>query len=145
MDAVTDAPTQQLLRYAAVAFAVALLIHGADHARRGMEVVSSQIQWAGNTQAVLGVITVVLVFLRHRWGPYAAIGIGFASAIGFTAAHLLPSWGVFSDSVLTPAAGAGVTWFSWLTALLEIAADLAFGWAGLTAWRQTRTATPTTA
>jgi len=128
--------SDRVLRWSAVIFLLAVAIHGADHARRGTEVVSTQIQVAGTIQAVLGLVTVILVLMRRRWAPYATIAIGFASAFLFAAAHLLPSWGVFSDSFLTPAAGAGVTWFSWVTALLEIAADLVFGWAGVQTLRR---------
>ncbi|MGH3648409.1 MAG: hypothetical protein ACRDTM_14685 [Micromonosporaceae bacterium] len=130
--------TDRRLRYAAIGFAVALLVHGADHARRGFDVVSTQIEWAGNTQVVLAVIAVALVFRGHRWAPYAAIVVGFASAPGFSAAHLLPTWGVFSDSYLDAPAAAGVTAFSWVTAVLEIAADLVFGWVGVQTLRLRR-------
>lgn len=123
----------RLLRYSAVAFIVAVAIHGGDHAYRGVEEQSPQVVSAGTIQALLGAAAVVLALLRHRWAPAAAIVIGFASAVLFSAAHLLPSWGVFSDSYLTPAAGAGVTLFSWITAVLEIGADLLFGWAGFNA------------
>lgn len=122
---------ERLLRYAAVGFAVAVAIHGADHAHRGLADQSSPVVVAGTIQGLLGALTVGLVFLGHRWAPGAAIVVGFASAALFAAAHLLPTWQGLSDSYLTPATGAGVTWFSWLTAVLEIGADLVFGWAGL--------------
>jgi hypothetical protein len=142
---VPNSRENQLLRYSAITFIVAVAIHGADHAYRGIELQSPQVLWAGTIQALLGALTVWLVFLRHRWAPIAAILIGFASALLFSAAHLLPTWGVFSDSYLTPAAGAGVSWFSWITAVLEIGADLLFGWAGLNALLQARAAAPETA
>ncbi|MGH3730441.1 MAG: hypothetical protein ACRDTU_17060 [Micromonosporaceae bacterium] len=128
---------EQFLRNAALVFAVALAVHGADHARRGMDVVSTEIAWAGNIQAGLAVLTVLLVLTRTRGAALAAVITGFASALGFTVAHLLPTWGVFSDSFLTPAAGSGVTVFSWLTAVIEIGADLLLGWAGVRALRRT--------
>lgn len=129
---------ERLLRYAAVAFAVAVAIHGADHAHRGLADQSSPVVVAGTIQALLGALAVALVFLRHRWAPAAAIVVGFASAVLFAAAHLLPTWQGLSDSYLTPGAGAGVTWFSWVTAVLEIGADLLFGWAGLNVLLQAR-------
>ena len=86
------------LRVAATVFAVALLVHGADHLRRGMDVVTPEVFWLGNVQLVLSLVTLVLVFRGHRWAPAFAVGIGFASAIGFSAAHLLPHWSAFSDS-----------------------------------------------
>jgi hypothetical protein len=130
----------QLLRYAAVAFISAVAIHGGDHLYRGTENQSPQVLSGGTVQALLGVVAVALVFRRHRWGPIAAAFVGIASAVVFASAHLLPSWGAFSDSYVTPAAGAGVTWFSWVTAGLEIGADLLFGWAGLNVLVQARAA-----
>ena len=56
---------------------------------------------AGMVQIVLAAATVVLVFGGSRWAPHAAIVVGFVSAVGFTAAaHLLPTWGFFSDSFI---------------------------------------------
>ncbi len=121
----------RLLRYSAVAFIVAVAIHGADHAHRGAGVLTPQVRWGGLIQLVLGALAVGLVMRRHRWAAIAAMVVGFASALLFSSAHLLPTWGAFSDSYLTPAAGAGVSWFSWITAVLEVGGDLLFGWAGL--------------
>ena len=119
------------LRWAAVFFAVALTVHTADHLRRGMDVVPPAVMIAGMIQGAAAAITVVLVFRGSRWGPHAAILVGFASAVGFSAAHLLPTWGAFSDSFIDAAPAAGVTWFSWVTAILEILADLLFAGAGV--------------
>jgi hypothetical protein len=137
-----NAGAERLLRYASIAFIVAVAIHGADHMYRGIEDQSPQVISAGTIQAVLGAITVVLVFRRHRWAPPAAVVVGLASALLFAAAHVLPTWGFLSDSYVTPAAGAGVTWFSWVTAVLEIGADLAFGWAGANALVHARATEP---
>jgi hypothetical protein len=119
------------LRWAAIFFAIALTLHTADHLRRGMDVVPPAVMTAGMIQGVAAAITVVLVFRRNPWAPHAAVLIGFLSAVGFTAAHLLPTWGAFSDSFIDAAPAAGVTWFSWLTAILEILGDLLFGAAGV--------------
>lgn len=116
---------ERVFRWTTVAFAVALLLHGADHLRRGMDVVPHAVMIGGNIQLLFAAITVVLVFTGRRAAPYFAVGVGLLSAIGFTAAHLLPHWGFFSDSFVNAPAWARVTWFSWLTAIIEIAADLA--------------------
>jgi hypothetical protein len=87
--------------------------------------------WAGNLQLLAAVVTLILVFRGHRWAPAAAVAVGFTSAIGFTAAHLLPHWSTFSDSFTGSEVAPDVTLFSWFAALFEIGADLAFGWAGL--------------
>ena len=61
--------------------------------------------------------------------------IGFASAIGFSAAHLLPHWSAFSDAFTGAPPRAAVTAFSWFAAIFEIGAGLALGIAGLRALR----------
>lgn len=118
-------------RTAAIVFAVALALHAGDHMRRGMDVVPPAVMVAGMVQIVLAAATVVLVFLGSRWAPHAAVVLGFVSAVGFTAAHLLPTWGFFSDSYIHAPPAARVTWFSWVTAICEIAADIAFGLVGI--------------
>ena len=121
--------------------AVALLLHGADHMRRGMNVVPPAVMVGGTLQLLLAAVTIVLVFRRNRWAPLAAVGIGYAGAVGFTAAHLLPKWGFFSDSFINAPPWARVTAFSWVTAILEIAANLIFGTIGLVLLKA-RTAAP---
>ena len=121
------------LRWATAFFAMALSLHTADHLRRGMEVVPPAVMIAGMIQGVAAAITVGLVFLGNRWAPHSAILVGFLSAVGFSAAHLLPTWGAFSDSFIDAAPTAGVTWFSWMTAIAEILADLLLAGAGAAA------------
>jgi hypothetical protein len=125
-----QSPEQRLWRFAVV-FLVAVTVHGADHVRRGLDVVTPQVLWAGNIQFLLAVIAVVLVYRLHPWAPLAAIAIGFSSAIAFTAAHLLPHWSAFSDSFTGGSVAPHVTFLSWATAVFEIGADIAFGWAGV--------------
>ncbi len=119
------------LRCAALIFAVGLSLHTADHLRRGMDVVPPAVLTAGMIQGVLAVVAVGLAFRGSRMAPHAAILVGFVSAAGFTAAHLLPTWGAFSDSFIHAAPVEAVTWFSWVTAILEILGDLLFGAAGI--------------
>jgi len=130
----------RLLRWAGALFAVALVVHGVDHMRRGIDVISTEVLWLGNVQTVGAVVALFLVFTGHRWGPIAAVAIGFASAIGFTVVHLFPYWSVLSDNFPGAESGAGVTASSWFAALFEIGADVAFGWAGLRALRDSRAA-----
>jgi hypothetical protein len=133
----------RFLRPAGVVFLVAVLVHGADHLRRGMDVVTTVVLAAGNIQIVLGLVAVALVLRRHRLGPAAAVAMGFPSAVLFVAAHLLPEWSAFSDPYVGSPVAPGVTAFSWFTALFEITADLAFGWAGLVALRRESAPAPT--
>jgi hypothetical protein len=89
---------ETLLQAAGVMFALALLVHGADHARRGVGELAPAVFWLGNIQTVGALTALFLVFTRHRWAPVAAIVVGFASAIGFTVVHLVPDWGPLSDA-----------------------------------------------
>ncbi|MDQ6696563.1 MAG: hypothetical protein M3Z46_03795 [Actinomycetota bacterium] len=123
----------RVLRATAVVFLAALLLHGADHLRRGFDVLTPEVFWAGNFQLVTALIAVALVFMGHRWAPLAAMAIGFPSAVGFVASHLLPHWSSFSDAF----PGGHVDGWSWGAALVEIAADLAFGLAGWYVLRRT--------
>ncbi|MCX4095487.1 hypothetical protein [Nocardia sp. alder85J] len=137
-----DAVTRQqhsattTLRAVTVVFAIALLVHGADHLRRGMNTVSGLVMALGTIQFALAVAVVALVFGRHRYAPIAAVVVGFASAVGFFVVHLLPDWfGPLSDSFIRPPAAANVTGFSWFAAIFEIVADIAIGVAGVRAIR----------
>jgi hypothetical protein len=128
----TETAPDSTLRATTVVFAVALLVHGADHLRRGMDATSALVNALGTLQILFALFTVFLVYRRHPAAPRAAVFIGFASAIGFTIVHLLPDWfGPLSDSFINAPAASGVTGFSWFAALFEIAADLAIGVAGL--------------
>lgn len=137
------------LRGPGIVFAVALALHAADHLRRSFSTLTPEVLWAGNLQTVGAAATLVLIFRRHRWAPLAAIAIGFPSAVGFVAAHLLPHWSAFSDSFIGARPEAHVNAFSWLAAVGEILADLWLGWAGLQVVRRvgldTFGRTPTTA
>jgi hypothetical protein len=139
-----QSPEQRLWRFAVV-FLVAVTVHGADHVRRGMDVVTTQVTWAGSIQFLLAVTAVVLVYRRHPWAPLAAIAIGFGSAIGFTAAHLLPHWSSFSDAFTGSHVAPDVNVLSWATALFEIGADIAFGWTGVRVFRTYGRRNPATA
>ncbi len=96
-----------------------------------MDVVPPAVMVAGMIQIALAVITITLVFLGSRWAPHAAAVVGLVSAAGFTVAHLLPTWGFFSDSFINAPPAARVTWFSWVTAVIEIIADTVFGLVGI--------------
>jgi hypothetical protein len=115
------------LKLATVAFTVALAIHGTDHLIRGTDVVQPLVLWAGTLQTILAIAVLSLVLRDHQAAATAATLLGFSSALLFTAAHLLPYWGPFSDTFINPEPNAGVTAFSWLTAVLEIGAGLVLG------------------
>jgi hypothetical protein len=126
--------TDRLLRTTAIIFALALLVHGADHVRRGLQL-PSRVAVVGGLQFLLGMIAVALVLRGHRLGPVAAIAVGLPSVVLFTYGHLVP---VGTDPYVGAAAADDVTAFSLITAVFEIGADLAFGLAGAARWRWPR-------
>lgn len=131
-----NATHDRFLRVTAFLLAAAFAVHGADHLRRGWDASPLSVLVAGHVQAVLIAVAVVLVVRRSRWAPVTAIVAGLASAVGFAYAHVLPGfWPRFSDSFVTSGPGAGVTWFSWVTAVLEIGAGLLLAFAGFRARR----------
>jgi len=114
------------LRSAAIFYGVGLAIHTADHIRRGSGVLPPAVRTAGAISTILGVIAVVLVLRRHRLAPLIAALVGFQGAIGIARVHLLSSPGSFSDA-FPGAVGTGVTAFSWVAVILEIAGALVLG------------------
>lgn len=123
----------RFLRYAAFLYAAGLVLHLADHLRRGLDVITPEVQWAGYASTAVGLITIALV-LTGRWAPMAAAATGFSIALGVAAVHLLPRWSVFSDAF--PAAqDTGVTPLSWAVVLIEIVGAFALGLAAASALR----------
>jgi hypothetical protein len=118
---------ERALWYAAIFFAIGFAIHNGDHIRRGATSVTTELFWAGNAAAVVSVAAIVLVLTRHRLAALVAVWAGFPLAIGFAAAHVLPTWSALSDSFVD----GHVSAFSWVAALLEIAGALVLGVAGL--------------
>src|SRR4051812_4908011 len=127
-----------ILRGAAIFFAVGFAIHNADHIRRGASSVTTALFVAGNLAAVVSVVAIVLILRRHRLAPQIAVLAGFPLAIGFAAAHMLPTWSALSDSFVD----GHVSAFSWFASLLEIAGALTLGMAGLYVLRLRRAAPP---
>ena len=120
----------RLLRYAAAFYAVGLIVHTADHIRRGTAVISTEVYWAGIISTAIGVVTIALIAARHRLAPLAAALTGLPIAAGVAAVHLLPHWSVLSDA-FPGARGTGVTALSWAVVSVEIAGALAMGLRGL--------------
>ena len=125
------------LQIAAIVFTVAVLAHNGDHLRRGGDSVSAQVFWVGSAAIVVEVAAVLLVFLRHRSAPLAAVAAGFGLAAGYIIVHFTPQRGWLSDSLT----GGDASWLSVLAALFETLAALGLGIAGLRALRETGIAT----
>lgn len=123
------------LTAAAGIFLAANLLHSADHVRRGWGrplLGETPEVLAGGLLITLGaVLALALAVRRGPWAPILATAVGFASAAGVAAAHLAPPWGVLSDSylVLRP------DLVAWVIVLVEIAAGLLLGAAGLAGLR----------
>lgn len=123
------------LRAATALYAFGFVVHFVDHVRRGLDVVSREVFWAGNLSFAVTVVTVALVLMRHRLAPIVAATVAFPVAIGVAAVHLLPHWSVFSDA-FPGGAPRGITALSWIAVLLEIAGAIAVGFAGIMTVRQ---------
>jgi hypothetical protein len=122
-----------ILRWAAIAFAIGFGIHGLDHMRRGMSASPPFIMVGGMIQGLFVVVAVVMALTRHRRAPEAAIAVGFGSAVVFTYAHLLPTFlPGYQDSFIS-LPHINVTWFSWFSALTEIGTGIVFAIAGVRA------------
>jgi hypothetical protein len=123
------------LRWAAVLFAVGWGVHVGDHLRRGMAASPHAIMVGGMIQGLFVVIAILLAVTGRRRAPDAAITVGFASAVLFTYAHLLPSYfPAYQDSFVS-GPRINVTWFSWVSAAAEIGTGIVFAIAGIRARR----------
>ncbi len=127
-----------ILRWAAIAFAIGFGIHGLDHLRRGMSASPPFIMVGGMIQGLFVAVAVVMALNRRpqrRRAPEAAIAVGFGSALVFTYAHLLPTFlPGYQDSFISPP-HINVTWFSWFSALTEIGTGIVFAIVGIRARR----------
>lgn len=124
---------ERKLQTGAAVYLAGLVLHTADHLRRGIDSVTDHVFWAGNLSTVLGVTAVVLIFTGHRFAPTAAVAFGFPIAIGVAAVHGLPEWSAFSDSFIDQT----MSWMSWSVVVIEIVGALATGIVGLKLYRET--------
>ena len=115
-----------LLRLTGAVYLFGWTLHTADHLRRGIDAVTSEVLWAGNLSAIIALVAIGMAFAGHRLAPLATIAAGLPAAAGVAAVHLLPSWGVFSDSL----PDGRVDGYTWAAVLIEIAGALVFGLAG---------------
>lgn len=125
------------LEVAAAVYFVGFMFHNGDHLRRGLDVLTRHVFWGGTAVGLASAFALALVVLRHPMASRVAVAVGFSVALGVTAAHLLPEWSAFSDSLPDGNADA----MSWAAVLSEIGGALALGVAGLYALRAETTAT----
>lgn len=119
------------LKVAGAFFVFAVLLHNADHARRGGGSVTTDVFWIGSAAIVLEVGVVALIFGDHRDAPLAATVIGFALALGYVFVHFTPERGWLSDTFVSGSPAL----ISRVAASLEIAGALGLAFAGLAAAR----------
>jgi len=131
----------RLLRYCAVFYALGLTLHTADHLRRGLDVLTPQVIWAGNLSTAIGIAVVTLVLLGNRHAPMLAAVTGLPIALGVAAVHLLPKWSALSDT-FEGARHTGVSPLSWTVVLIEIVGALAMGVVGFRIVREQRATVP---
>ena len=122
----------QVLRCAALLYLVGFLLHTGDHLRRGVDVLTPEVFWAGVASSILVVVAITLALVGHRLAPLIAVAAGFPVALGVAAVHLAPQWSAFSDSL----PDGHVDAWTWAAVLVEIAGALAFAAAGAYVLRQ---------
>lgn len=119
--------TDTVLVAAATLFTVAVLVHNADHLRRGGAAVSPDVFWIGTLAILNEVGVVLLVFMRDPRAPLAALVSGVVLAAGYLAVHFTPQRRWLSDSFLAT----DVSAVSVLAGVLETAAALLLAVGGL--------------
>ena len=122
------------LTISAAVYVAGLVLHTADHIRRGTHVVTGPVLGLGFISTIIGLVIVGLILVRHPRAPGLAAVFGPVTAIGVAAVHVPPRWGVLSDAFIG-STGTGVTAFSWAVVFLEIIGALALGISGWAALR----------
>lgn len=119
-------PTVDWLAVAAIAFLAANALHGIDHVRTGIDRLTLPVRSIGPLITAAAVVAVVLAWRGDRRAALVATAVGLSSAVLIASAHLVPDWGVFSDSYV----GGSFDAFSWAVAVAEVVAALALGLVG---------------
>jgi hypothetical protein len=104
--------------------------HDLDHVRQS-RLPEVPVLLLGGLAYLAAFVTLFLVLRRHRLASMVAVAVGFATALGFFAVHVLPDWGPLADGY--PGTGADI--FSWTVVLIDIGVALWLGLAGLRARR----------
>ena len=76
-----DRQGERVLRVATLLYAAGFLAHTADHLRRGTDVLTPEVFWAGTVSSVLAVTAIVLALTRHRLAPLVAVAVGVPTAL----------------------------------------------------------------
>jgi uncharacterized membrane protein len=112
---------------ASLLFVAANIAHTVDHFRQGTGRLSTYVIAGGTLISLLGAVVLYLALVRHPLTALVATITGFYAGVAVIAAHLLPHWGVFSDSY----PDLGVDAAAWAIVFGEIAAGFVLGIVGL--------------
>lgn len=123
----------RLLLGAAWVFTIAVVLHGLDHGRRGVDTVALEVFWIGTAAITIEIAVVALIAQRHRLAPLAALAVGASLAVGYVVVHFLPDRGWLSDSLVSAESVSALTWAA---ASLEVVAAVAVAALGLIVLRQ---------
>jgi uncharacterized membrane protein len=108
-----------------------LVIHALDHSLRQ----DASVPAAGQTLGIVGFVAALgslgLAAAASRRAPIATAVVGFSTAVGFVAVHVLPNWGPFSQ----PYENLGVDAVSWIGMLIPLLGAALVGGIGLRAAR----------
>jgi hypothetical protein len=132
----TSSGADRTLRIAAAVFLAGFAIHNADHLRRGVDAITTQVMAGGVVVSLMAVAALALIAMRHQAAPFVAMIVGFATVIAVSGSHLLPHWSSFSDAF----PGGHVDGPSWFAVLFEVAGALLLGIAGLVTLRRSAAA-----
>jgi len=128
--ATVDAPANRLV-WPILALTSVAWFHDLDHVRQVRDV-EPGVALLGVLGIVGTLLALALSIARHVLAPLASILVGFGTAIGFFAVHVLPDWGPLSDGY--PDLPVDVT--SWIAAVVPILVGAWVGVAGLRAARE---------
>jgi len=123
----------RLLLAVAAFFTVAVVLHGADHLRRGADTLGRDVFWVGTAAIFPEVAVVVLACQRHRLAPLVAGVTGVSLAVGYVVVHFLPTRSWLSDALVGVS---DVSPLSLAAASLEVVAASALGVIGILVLRR---------
>lgn len=89
----------RLLPIFATTYVVLNLLHVVDHVRQG-RALAPQVTGPGTAVLLVGIVLVLLAWLRNPLAPYLGLAFGAVTSVGLVVVHLIPPWGAYSDSYL---------------------------------------------
>jgi len=119
-------------------FLAAVILHAADHIARGTASLPRAVFWGGIILAVFQFGSLAFTIPGDQRAPFVAMAVGFGTAIGTTASHLLPHWSALSNPYPSLSLGA----YSWAVMLAEIATGIVLGLVGVREVRRHGAAMP---